>query len=149
MGRRVYEAEVIIDASVSAVWDVLVDFESYPRWNPFTLEVKTSLVVGEPVDMRVRMAKLGISLQQRETIRAVVPEARIVWGTSKMGGVISGEREQTLEALGDGKTRYRTTDVIEGPLGALVFGVFGPSVQVGFDAVAASLAEEVARRSAS
>ena len=32
-------------------------------------------------------------------------------------------------------------------VGVLVFGVFGPSVQVGFEAVAASLAEEVARRS--
>lgn len=147
MGRRVYEAEVIIDAPVSSVWEVLVDFESYPRWNPFTLEVKTSLVVGEPVDMLVHMAKLGFSFRQRETVRAVEPEARIVWGTTMMGGVISGEREQTLEALSEERTRYRTTDVIEGPLGVLVFGVFGPSVQVGFDAVAKSLAEEVLRQS--
>ena len=63
-----------------------------------------------------------------------------------MGGAVSAERVQTLIALSPERTLYRTVDTIEGPLGAFVFVTFGPSVQAGFDAMAAALADEVARR---
>lgn len=142
--RRVYSASVILDAPVHAVWAVLVDFARYPDWNPFTIEVKTSLEVGTPIDMKVRMAKLGLTLWQRETVREVVPNARLVWGTRMLGGVIVAERTQILESMDDGKTRYRTEDVIEGPLAPLVFVMFGPSVQAGFDGVAAALPARLA-----
>ena len=69
MPRRVYVAEVEIDAPASSGWAVLAGVATYQAWNPFTPECVTSLEVGQPVDMRVRMAKLGFSVQQRETVR--------------------------------------------------------------------------------
>jgi len=143
MPRRVYTAEVTIDATTEQVWAVLRDVESYGEWNPFTPECRTTLEVGTPVDMRVRMAKLGFSVQQRETVRAVRAPHQIVWGMKMLGGLIRAEREQTLTALAEGRTRYRTVDVIEGPLGPLVYLVFGPSIQAGFDGVAAALEQRV------
>lgn len=143
MPRRVYAAEVEIDAPIEEVWAVLTDLDAYPDWNPFTPSMRSTLEVGEPVDMRVRMAKLGLTVRQRETVRAVEPPARLVWGEDMMGGLVRAERVQTLTDLGDGRTRYRTEDVIEGPLGPLVFLLFGPSIQAGFDGVAEALAARV------
>lgn len=146
MPRRVYTSEVDIQATPAAVWRVLMDLDGYPSWNPFTTEVRSSLVVGEPVFMRVRMVRLGITVSQRETLRAIEPERRIVWGARMLGGAIRAERVQTLEPLGDAGTRYRTVDTIEGPLGGLVFRFFGGSVSAGFDALVGALDREVQRR---
>jgi len=143
MPRRVYVAEAEIDAPPAAVWAVLSDVAAYRAWNPFTPECVTSLEVGQPVDMRVRMAKLGFSVQQRETVRAVEPARRLVWGMRMLGGLVEAERTQTLSELDDGRTLYRTEDVIEGALGPLVFLLFGPSIQVGFDGVASALKARV------
>jgi len=139
----VYAAEVEIDAPVDEVWAVLTDLDAYPEWNPFTPSMRSTLAVGEPIDMRVRMAKLGLTVRQRETVRAVEPRRRLVWGEDMMGGLVRAERVQTLTELPGGRTRYRTEDVIEGPLGPLVFLIFGPSIQAGFDSVADALAARV------
>jgi len=141
--RRVYTAEVEIDAPIDEVWAALTDLDAYPEWNPFTPSMRSSLTVGDPVDMRVRMAKLGVTLRQRETVRAVEAPTKLVWGEDMMGGLVRAERVQTLTELDDGRTRYRTEDVIEGPLGPLVFLLFGPSIQAGFDGVAEALAARV------
>jgi hypothetical protein len=61
------------------------------------------------------------------------------------GGAVRAERVQTLVPLG-ARTRYRTEDTIEGPLGALVFALFGRSVERGFAEMAAALRAEVERR---
>jgi hypothetical protein len=147
MGRRVFSAEVEIDAPPEAVWGVLTDLPSYPAWNPFTLQVRSSLEVGAPVDLRVRMARFfGLTVGQRQTIRAVEPPRRLSWGMRMMGGLIRAERHQTLEPLEGGRTRYRSEDTIEGPLGALVFWLFGPSIDAGFEAMTTALAAETTRR---
>lgn len=143
MPRRTYVAECEIDAPVETVWAVLVDVDRYGEWNPFTPIAQTTLTVGAPIDMRVRMDGLGITVSQRETIRAVDENARLVWGMDMLLGLIRAERTQTLTALSNGRTRYRTEDVIEGPLEPLVRLLMGGSIQRGFEGVARALAERV------
>ncbi len=29
------ETDIIINAPIDPVWNILVDFDSYPEWNPF------------------------------------------------------------------------------------------------------------------
>ncbi len=147
MARRVYVAEAEIDASPAEVWATLVDLPSYPTWNPFTVSVRSSLEVGAPVRMRVRMVKLGgIVIPQDEMLRAIEPPTRLVWGATMLGGAIEAERVQTLTALDGDRCRYRTEDVIEGPLAGFAMALTGASVQAGFEAMAAALKVEVERR---
>ena len=148
MKRRAFRAEVEIDASPERVWEVLVDLERYPEWNPFTIAVRSSLVEGEPVDLTVRMSRLGITIEQREHIREVRPARRLRWGM-KLGApwLISGERDQRLEPLEPGRTRYVTEDVIAGVLSPLVFLLFAGSLEEGFREMARALAAEAERRS--
>jgi len=143
MARRVYVSESKVAAPIERVWETLVDLESYPRWNPFTVSVRSNLEVGAPVRMRVKMAKLGITVRQREVVREIEAPRRLVWGARMLG--VRAERVQTLAEV-TGGTRYRTEDVIEGPLAPLVFRIFGASIQVGFEGVAEALTREVLRR---
>jgi hypothetical protein len=42
-----------IEAPIEQGWSVLVDVDSFPAWNPFTVSVRTDFELGSPVDMQV------------------------------------------------------------------------------------------------
>ena len=145
----VYSAEVIVDAAPDRVWTVLTDFESYADWNAFNPGVVTSLEAGSPVALTVRMWPWmfgGVPVRQVEQVREVVPGQRLVWGAEILGGLVSAERIQTLEAV-EGGTRYRTVDTIGGPLSWVVAGLFGRSLSRGFARMARDLARACERPS--
>jgi hypothetical protein len=138
----VIRAEAVIGAPRERVWEVLVDFERYGEWNPFTPEVRTRLEAGVPVDMRVRLwsGERG----QREYVTQVVMGERVCWGMH-MGAawLLRAERCQWLEALDGGRTRYVTEDRLTGALTPLVLALYGRSMQRGFQGVADGLKGQV------
>jgi hypothetical protein len=136
---RAISSEIEIDAPIDRVWSILCDFDSYPEWNPFTVSVKTTLELGSPVDMQVKL-RPPKAMHQVEHVSAVVPGERVCWG----GNVgprwfISADRCQVLTDLGGGRTRYVTTDVFTGLGVGLMFRIVGRHVQRGFDDVARAL----------
>jgi uncharacterized protein YndB with AHSA1/START domain len=48
-------AEVEIDAPIDRVWRVLTNIEGYGDWNPFMPKVKTTLEIGDPIHLSVRL----------------------------------------------------------------------------------------------
>ncbi|MYA32676.1 MAG: SRPBCC domain-containing protein [Gemmatimonadales bacterium] len=129
---------VDIDAPIERVWDILTDFERYGEWNPFTPSVTTNFEIGSPVELYVRMGHWR--LKQVERIEVVEPPHVIAWSTT-MGHrfLISALREQRLEAVGEGRCRYRTWDDFSGLLIPLVMLLFGGFVRRGFNDVARGL----------
>lgn len=142
MFSKTYRVEVVIDAPAERVWEVLVDLERYGEWNPFTPEVKSTLVVGEPVDLTVSLR--GKLRRQRESLRSIEPNRRLCWGMSVLGGlVVRGERCQWLEDTGDGRTHYVSEDVISGAAAPIVSLLYGSSLREGFAAMGRGLKERV------
>jgi alpha-tubulin suppressor-like RCC1 family protein len=145
-----YRAQADIEAPPELVWDVLMDLDNYGLWNPYTTAMVSTLQVGDPMVMTVRMSAL-LTLTQTEYIR-VLDDGRYkaCWGIDSTTPTLnSGERCQWLEPLPDGGTRYITEDLIEGSLNPLVQGLFDADLQRGFEGVATGLkarAEWLARR---
>ncbi|MEY2450287.1 MAG: hypothetical protein QOH79_3763 [Acidimicrobiaceae bacterium] len=136
---RAIRSEIEIDAPIERVWSILRDFDSYPEWNPFTVSVLTTLELGSAVDMQVRL-RPPKTMHQIEYVSAVVEGERLCWG-GHVGPrwFIDADRCQVLTDLGDGRTRYVTTDVFRGVGVGLMFVVVGRYVQRGFDDVARAL----------
>ena len=112
---------VEIEAPAERVWDILVDFERYREWNPFTT--------------------LGwLRRKQPERIETVEPPLLLAWGTT-MGHplLLSALREQRVEALSETRCRYSTTDATTGLLTPLVALLFGRLIRQGFNDLAAAL----------
>ena len=144
---RAISSEIEIDAPVDLVWSILRDFGAYPTWNPFTVSVETTLELGAPVDMQVRL-RPPKTMHQVEYVSGYVDGERVCWG-GHVGPrwFIDADRCQVLTDLGGGRTRYFTTDVFRGIGVGLMFLVVGRHVQRGFDDVARALkarAEELA-----
>ncbi len=129
---------VEIEAPAERVWDILVDFERYGEWNPFTTRVEASLEIGAPVMLHVRLGWL--KRKQPERIETVEPPHLLAWGTT-MGHpvLLSALREQRVEALGETRCRYSTTDRTTGLLTPLVALLFGRLIRQGFNDLAAAL----------
>lgn len=89
--------------------------------------------------MRVLLGDRRVS--QREWVRAVEEEQRLVWGYG-WGPFIWAERVQTLSEV-DGMTVYTTVDTIGGLLGPVVHLVFGAALDEGFAAMTDALKRRV------
>ena len=142
---RDVEASVEIDAPRDVVWETLVDFESYPQWNPFTRRVETTLEVGAPVSLHVDMPGRSGS-DRTEWVNLVEPGRTICWGMH-LGhpGLLTANRWQELHDLGGGRTLYHTVDRFSGLLVPLMMALYGEPTRRGFESVAHELKRWVER----
>jgi hypothetical protein len=152
--HTIYSEAVTINATIEQVWQVLLDLDAYPQWNPFTWCIGTpeapdrSLRMGTPVDLHVRFARRGERLQQ-ERVALLEPPFRLGWGmTLGAPWLLKALREQRLETVDAQVCRYQTWDAFAGVLAPVVVGLFGKDIQDGFNAVAWALKREAERRRA-
>jgi hypothetical protein len=71
-------------------------------------------------------------------MHSIVPVRRLCWGMT-IGPLLMANRSQWLIALGEGRTLYRTDDVLTGMLTPVVRTLYGRGMQEGFDAVCRGL----------
>jgi len=150
--ESIVRSEIEIDAPAELVFTILTDLPGYARWNPFTPEAVSTLEIGAPIDMRVRLTPF-YTRGQREFVSELSPlRRRVAWGmhmgAPEMG---RGHRTQEVVRLDARRCRYVCEDNIGGRLRPLIIGLFGGAMQRGFDDVAQALkkeAEQQARASA-
>jgi len=132
-------AEIEIDAPAARIFEILTDLAAYREWNPFTPRVESTLRVGDPVELHVRLR--GERLSHRvEFVTANEAPSRLCW-RMQMGArfLLAAERCQTLTPLADGRTRYVSEDVFRGLLTPIVMLGFRTAMQRGFDDCALAL----------
>lgn len=136
-------AAINISAPIDRVWDVLVDFQHYPDWNPFTPKVETDLEIGAPVKLHVNMPGRSTSMRT-EWINLVEPGRTLCWGMH-MGYplLLCANRWQILREIENGHTEYQTIDKFSGLLVPLVLALYGEPMRLGFQSVADNLKRRV------
>ena len=140
MSKHTVSSETVeICAPIELAWEVLVDIEKYGEWNPFTYKVETSLKVGDPVILYVRMPKGGDQVQ-REIVQIVDEPHALAWGM-KMGFafILKAQRQQKIEIIDEQRCSFRTWDSFSGLMTPLVIRQFGDDMENGFNAMAQAL----------
>ncbi|MBW2271162.1 MAG: SRPBCC domain-containing protein [Deltaproteobacteria bacterium] len=133
-------AEIEIDARPEKVFDVLTDLAKYPEWNPFTPSIESTLEIGAPVRMRVRLLGANRLSRRVEYVTENERPSKLCWGADiPLRFLIRADRCQTLVPLEGGRTRYVCTDDISGWLAPLVIRFFGAAMQRGFEDCALAL----------
>lgn len=134
---------VELDAPREVVWGVLTDFSSYGQWNPMAVRCASSLVPGEPMDMKVRLGRVSIR-RQREWVRTHTPGVEFSYAMKPVPfGALRSLRSQTLTDLDGGRTRYAAHFEIRGWLEPVVRLLLGRSLRSGFDGIAEGLRTQV------
>ncbi len=127
------DQRLTIEAPPSLVWEVIVDLDAYPEWNPFQLSVRSSLNPGDPIDMRVQLVK-SFTQHQREKIFEHISGERLAYGLDGDAlGAIRSRRVQTIDEGPEGITHYRSHFRLEGWAVPFTVALLGRALARGFD----------------
>ena len=143
----VIEHDLAVAAPAERVWSVVCDLARYPEWNPFVVSCASTLAVGDPIFMRVRL--VGFAQPQREQILEHDPGRRLCYGLapSRFGALMS-RRSHEVVALDPTHTRYVSHFALSGWLSPLVALLLGRRLRAGFTAMSTAIqarAEGLAR----
>ena len=137
----VVSQSVLIDAPAEKVWDVLVDFEGYGKWNPFCVAAEGTLALGEPLKMTLKnYLEPGRFFENTEVFCAIDAPYLLSWEAPWVDEwPYPARRDQIIESLSDGQCKYYSTDAFLGPYGIHVMRFAGPWVKRAFDDTAIAL----------
>jgi hypothetical protein len=130
---KAIDTSIEIAAPPSRVWEVLMDFQSYPHWNPFITSISGAARVGEKLSVRIQPpGKSGMKF--KPTVLVADSQRELRWkGKVLVNGLFDGEHHFRLEPMGDG-TKFYQGEQFTGLLVPLLTGTFQATEQ-GFKAM--------------
>ena len=137
---KLIETEILIQADIDEIWQILTDFDKYSQWNKFCPEIKTTGKIGDPLDMKVFL-KANKPTFQREFISENAPY-ELGWGLN-WGIFLKSHRLQRLELLENALVKYYTYDKLWGLLTPLVSWLYADAILKGFELTAKCLKKYV------
>jgi len=109
-------SEIEIQASAERVWQLLTDFASFPRWNPFIRRASGNVQVGEQLEVNIQPSGAS-GMIFRPTVLKAEPNRELRWlGHFLVSGLFDGEHIFTIEPLGTNRTRFIQREIFTGLL---------------------------------
>jgi len=124
-----------IQAPAKVVWNVLMDFKSYPDWNPFVKEINGSPSVGQSLKVKIFNGKKDFNFQPM--VLVVEPETEFRWkGKMWFKGIFDGEHyfqlRETKQQNGNVTTHLTHGENFSGLLAGILMKQIGESTETGF-----------------
>ena len=112
---KAVRTEIEIGASPELVWSVLMDFGSYPEWNPFIRRISGEPTVGSRLEVRIEPPE-GRGLTFKPTVRRAEANREFVWlGHLVLPRLFDGEHHLELHPR-DGGTLFVQREEFTGAL---------------------------------
>lgn len=135
MAKRVRELRtgVIINASPSKIWKILMDFDRYPEWNPFIRSINGKKEKGRKITARLEPPEAsGMTINPR--ILNIVSEKEFRWlGHLFMPGLFDGEHIFELIDNENGTTTFIQKEKFRGILIPLFTKLLDYNTRMGFE----------------
>ena len=130
---KVYRTEIEIEAPSQLVWEVLIDLESYPDWNPFLQRASGDLVEGERLEVFIKPPRArGMTIRPR--VIAVEEGAGFSWkGSILFPGLFDGEHYFVIDPLEEGCCRFVQGEEFTGMFVFPILWLIGGATRRGFE----------------
>jgi hypothetical protein len=136
---RTLVTDITIDASPEKVWDVLTELDTFSEWNPFMIEARGVVAVGEHLEVKMKLPG-GSATRIRPTVTVVEPGGRFEWlGHLGVRGLFDGRHRFELQKSSGG-TRLIQSEVFTGILAPIFARLLGNRTKEGFETMNAALA---------
>lgn len=135
-----------IDAAPEEVWDILMDFESYPDWNPFLTSISGEPSVGADLSIRFEPPE-GRAMTIKPTVLRSQATREFRWrGRLGLPRIFDGEHIFELSPTPGGGTQLVHREEFRGLLVSPLLAWIGNSTQAGFVAMNEALKARVEAR---
>lgn len=139
-------SEIVINGTPEQVWEVLMDFDAYPSWNPFLLAVKGEPQVGGTLVESLNLIGRHNPIRMKATVTERDEHFRFGW----KGHVISdkfgmGRHELKILPLDDGHVLFVQHEIFTGFGASLIFGLIRKIAEPQFNAMNRALKARVER----
>jgi hypothetical protein len=129
---RTIETYIDIQAPVEKIWKILLDFSSYPQWNPFITSAKGIPAKGKKLSITINLPDKG---KQRfhPVCLNVTPQKELRWkGKVITKGLFDGEHIFELQVLNKKTVRLFQREYFSGLLVPLMWKKLEPATLEGF-----------------
>ena len=145
MGAHVSERRIEIDAPPELVWDFVADFEGWGAWNPLYVRTSGRAEPGERIHFAVQLEGLKPS-KGSATVVTVNPSGVLEYEMINLGGLLKVRRHIAVEEISPTRCTVINSEVMSGPLSALVYRAVGRKVAKGFEAMNEALRQMAERK---
>jgi hypothetical protein len=98
--------EVEIHAPAERVWQLLTDFTSFPRWNPFMQQVRGEATAGKQLEVTFQPVR-ALSMRARPIVLKAEPNRELRWREQFLfPGLLDIEHVFTLLPLAADRVRF-------------------------------------------
>ena len=109
-------AEIEIQATSELVWRLLIDFASFPQWNPFIRQAKGEIKTGARLEVHIHPSGAS-GMTFRPTVLKAETNRELRWlGHLIVPGLFDGEHSFIIEPLGENRVRFIQDEIFTGVL---------------------------------
>jgi len=133
--------EITINAPAEKIWNILMDFDKYPEWNPFILSLigKAKLrerlkVTIQPPDSKPMVFKPKVTMYKRNELFAWLGQ---LW----MTGIFDGHHIFEIKETGDNQCLFIQREEFSGLLVSPFWKSLDTKTRAGFEAMNKKLKE--------
>ena len=143
---RELHTEIEINATPERVWQLLIDFDRYPHWNPFIRSIKGRPEPETKLDLFIQ--PLGTrGMLFRPAVLKAEPYRELRWlGRVLIPGLFDGEHIFIIERVAENRVRFIQRELFRGLLVPLLWRRLNTRIRRSFNEMNAAfekLAEDV------
>ncbi|MDN5204557.1 SRPBCC domain-containing protein [Fulvivirgaceae bacterium BMA10] len=137
------DTNILIHSTPDIVWGVLMDFNSYPEWNPFITSIEGEARKGATLKNTIRVNDKSAQVF-KPTILELKPKKEFRWlGHLFVRGLFDGEHYFLIEQVGKTSVRLTHGEKFSGLLAGTLMKIIGENTKNGFEAMNKALKKRV------
>lgn len=122
------KTSITINASREKIWEILMDFENYPKWNSFIKSVSGNVKVGNQIQIKLQ----GMTF--KPVVLILNKNTELKWlGHLWFKGLFDGEHKFYLTSNGNAATHFEQSEKFSGILVTLFSKSLDKDIKIGFE----------------
>jgi len=109
-------SEILIESSAKRVWELITDFEGFPRWNPFIRRATGEVKIGARLEVFIQPSGTrGMTFHPR--VLTVDPNHELRWlGRLYLPWLFDGEHALIIEPFDENSVKFIQREMFTGLL---------------------------------
>ena len=100
------QTEILINTDITKAWDVLMNFDNYPKWNPFITSISGEPKLGSRLTVSIKPPG-GKGMTFKPNILTLEANKEFRWkGKLGINGIFDGEHYFILESVDKDITKF-------------------------------------------